>query len=545
MTLTENMTGAIFTRDSKLDWLSLFKLLRMKYLRTNLLVQDLSLINRMRINYKELPTDNLEYLKINQFLEKNYQLDWGNWQFHLKNRMHLNNKSSDNDFSIFFDLVKHLGLDENFYFDLIRNGIEINGNGENSHGEKHFYDLSILPLNLLLGPSVIDYFLPPNDYLISHSTKQSDPYGLIYSKTRAVIGNGEPTPIIDKETNLILGAHKFSNTLLFNIDFYCPVGCSDCYKTRFGTREYITSEKRKKDDFMKFYNHPSLGKLLPPSKSTILNQAKKVVEWMNETQRGGQVRDLILSGGEPFILTNDVIKGLLNELQYAKNLQILRICTGSLFLGLPFRMEDSLLNILSDFSKTTSIRITFQTHLGNIEMFSPESLIAIRKIRQREFTIYTQVPIKNGINFFFDDIDKTINYLAEFGRIQFLSGVEPYMYIVDMHPSTNKFYVPIEPLMMVWGKLVESHDYPGLERPKTLSVLCNEGNIILSGHTLFSSKKIVDKVKDKVTYIIPRVEGRIQWQPYIKEFYTFEEPLLVGVNDNPNSLDILRKEWFK
>jgi L-lysine 2,3-aminomutase len=469
-------------------------------------------------------------------------IDWGDWKFHLNYRIHLNRSSSEADFDLLFKLVPMAKETEATLRRIILEGVETDDD-RNGIVERRFYDLSTLPLNILLGDTVTVYFIPPADYLEPHPTKKADPYGIIRGRSRVKVAKGQPTAVLDEETKLIIGAHKFSHTLLLNIDFYCPIGCSDCYKTRMGTREYLDPELIKEGVKPKIYRHPELGELNPPTRGQVTEQAKRAVRWMNEDPRGQQVYDVIVSGGEPLLMPNETIKGILNEFQNAKNLRIFRICTGALFLGLPFRIDDELLDMLKDFSEATGVRVTIQAHLGNHHMISPEALIAVQKIRQRGIPIYSQIPIKNGVNFFLDDLDKTMEYLVELGRRQVAVGVEPYMFIVDMHPSTNAYYVPIEPLMQVWGMLVESHDYPGLERPRTLSVLFEGGNIILSGHTLFSAKKEVDKENDRVIYRIPRVGALTCWEPQIAEVFEYDEPLIEGVNDDPKSLEKLRTRW--
>ncbi|MFA4016185.1 MAG: hypothetical protein RUDDFDWM_001288 [Candidatus Fervidibacterota bacterium] len=469
-------------------------------------------------------------------------IDWGDWKFHLNHRIHLNRSSSEADFDLLFKLVPIARETKATLRRIILEGVEIEED-KNGVVERRFYDLSILPLNLFLGESVVCYFIPPADYLEPHPTKKADPYGIVRGRSRVKVARGQPTAILDKETRLILGAHKFSHTFLLNIDFYCPIGCSDCYKTRMGTREYLDPQLVKAGFTPKVYRHPELGELNPPSKGQVAEQVKRTVRWMNEDPRGQQVYDVIVSGGEPLLMPNETIKGILNEFQHAKNLRIFRICTGALFLGLPFRIDDELLDMLKDFSEATGVRVTIQAHLGNHHMISPEALIAVQKIRQRGFPIYSQIPIKNGVNFFLDDLDKTMEYLVELGQRQVIVGVEPYMFIVDMHPSTNAYYVPIEPLMQVWGMLVESHDYPGLERPRTLSVLFEGGNIILSGHTLFSARKEVDRENDRVIYRIPRVCAQTGWESQIAEIFEYDEPLIEGVNDDPESLERLKTRW--
>ena len=184
--------------------------------------------------------------------------------------------------------------------------------------------------------------------------------------------------------------------------------------------------------------------------------------------------------------------------------------------------------------------MTFNAHLSNHYQITPEALQAVRRIRQRGFAIYSQVPVQEGVNFFREDLGKTMEYLVEMGRRQAVAGIEPYKLIVDMHPRTQKRYVPLELLLRIWSRLGESHDYPELERPKTLTILCEQGNLILSGHILACMEKNVDKEKGAVIYKIPTVYSLHAKNPCMERTFTYAEPLISGYNDDPKSLDRIR-----
>lgn len=149
--------------------------------------------------------------------------------------------------------------------------------------------------------------------------------------------------------------------------------------------------------------------------------------------------------------------------------------------------------------------VTFQAHLSNHFQISPEAVMAIKKISDWGFKIYSQIPIREGINFFSTNIEKTIHFLTYLVKTQFLVGVEPYKFIVDMHPRTLEYYVPIEMVVKVFGALFDSHTIPELERPKTLSLLTKQGNLILSWHSLFTMRKTINHQDRIVKYRIPKV----------------------------------------
>jgi L-lysine 2,3-aminomutase len=516
--------------------------LRSEFLAANLGAYERHLLELCDVTIPTMPGNSRTDIAAFERIKEAKSISWADQSFHLKYRIHLNCSAPLEDFAFLSELLPETREAEPALRDLVLNGVEVHDN--NGTSERRCYDLSILPLNLLLDESVIRCFIPPADYLKPHPTKKADPYGIITGKSRARIGGGKPAVIADGRTKLVLGAHKFSNTLLFDVDFCCPIGCSDCYKTRMGTRESLAPELVRAGTRLKLYHHPLLGYLVPPIESRVVEQARDAVRWMIGDPRGRQVYDVILSGGEPLLMSNETIKAVLDEFRVARNLRVLRVCTGTLFMGLPFRIDDALLDILGDFSEGTGVRVTIQAHLGNYHMITPEAMMAVRKIRQHGLSIYSQIPIKNGVNFFLDDIDRTMESVIELGRRQLITAVEPYMFVVDMHPSTNAYYVPIEPLMQVWGALVESHDYPGLERPRTLSVLFEGGNIILSGHALFSAEKEVDRANDRVIYTLPRIAPGKEWKATVAESFVYDEPLMPGVNDDPRSLDDLRRGWF-
>ena len=371
------------------------------------------------------------------------------------------------------------------------------------------YVFSMLPLNAVLPEEVLTNFVPGCDYFDEHpSVNPEDPYGLFTGEARITGRHGR-----------YLASRKFRHSALMPITSFCPVGCASCY------RGYYTRETRENGSL-------SIGK------GTIHEQAAELVEWLNMHP---EVYDVIITGGEPLMVGNVVLKEIFDNFRGAEHLNIARICTGAIFQGMPFSIDDELLNMLGEFSYETGKRVTFQAHLSNHWQITPEALQAVRRIKKMGFGIYSQVPIKEGVNFFRENLDKTMYYLTELGRRQAVAGVEPYKLIMDIHPRTQKGCVPLELMLKVWSRVGESHDYPELERPKTLSILCPEGNIILSGYTLANMRKEVDRGKGMVIYRIPAVYQLSAGEPRMERMFTYGEPLMPGYNDDSGSLDMIRR----
>ncbi|MBI5148745.1 4Fe-4S cluster-binding domain-containing protein [Candidatus Pacearchaeota archaeon] len=469
--------------------LDLFNFMRQEYLKQALTDELKSYIKSVGT---EMPLSDLTEKDKNQLREliKKRKLNWEDITFHLRYRI--------TNFSDLFNITRTK-----------------NGKDAKESIKKGFL-ISLLPLNMVLPAEVRKKFIPEADYFTRYSTSNPDPYGLFTKKTK----------ILDKKTKKYLASRKFPHSALMNIIDICPIGCVGCYKSAIGTRE------RKREI--------NLGLALNPER--VIKQTKMFVEWLNKNPT---VYDIILSGGEPLMYGNPVIKEMFKIFKKAKYLRIIRICTAVIFMGLPFRINNKLLETLQKFSEETGIRITFNTHLSNHYQITPEALIAVHKIKKAGFNIYSQVPIQEGINFFRDDQFKTIKFWVELGKRQVVAGVEPYKFIVDMHPRTQKRYVPFEELLKVWSIVEDSHDYPELQRPRTLSILSAEGNIILSDSDLFATKKQVDKKSKIVRYTIPTIFSGEAGKLKIERINTFIEPLIKGVNDYPDSLYRLRQAFFK
>ena len=120
-----------------------------------------------------------------------------------------------------------------------------------------------------------------------------------------------------------------------NITSACPIGCVSCYKGEF------TRVRGRK-----FYTNLS---------KAVNVQSKLLVEHLNKHP---EIKLVVVSGGEPLLLSNEGIKKMLNYFEKARHLAEFRICTGTIFQGLPFRINDELLDSLWNFENRLGIKVT-------------------------------------------------------------------------------------------------------------------------------------------------------------------------------------------
>jgi len=464
-----------------LDVITFFKYLRFLYLRKNIrgkINTHLEEILGSEEFAPEIKPGSEKEGKLRRFISKN-KLDWGNIDFHLNYRL----TSAEE----LLDILKI--------------------NGGLKKVIKRGYAMSIMPLNIVTeNPELLNKFIPKGDFFTEHYAKHRDPYA-IFSEKAKIVKKGH-----------YLASQKFKRSILMNITSACPIGCVSCYKGEF------TRVRGRK-----FYTNLS---------KAVNVQSKLLVEHLNKHP---EIKLVVVSGGEPLLLSNEGIKKMLNYFERARHLAEFRICTGTIFQGLPFRIDDELLDALWEFENRLGIKVTFSAHLSHPAQFTPEALIAISKITRRGFPINTQVPLQGGVNIFINDFKKTMNTLYKLAELQGINGCRPYKYILDMNVGSLEYSVPLEFMLKVLAELKYRIDHPWPEtwQPVSYTILCKEGNVLLSPHMLLCMNKKISKYKNAVEYYLPVPAGEGRWK-----IIKYAEPLLEGCNDDPNSLKSLDEKYI-
>jgi L-lysine 2,3-aminomutase len=382
------------------------------------------------------------------------------------------------------------------------------------------YDLSILPLNFLLPKEVLAKYIPAENYA---EFRQLDPYGLF-------IPTAKITAVVDGKS-MYLCSRKFKDVVLVNIHANCPIGCAGCYKG-FYTRE----------------GHV-IGEGLETNGVTLATVGVQMYELVKFLNKNPDIKAIVISGGEPLMAQNSYLGMALEQLRNAKYLSVIRICTGTIFQGLQPRIDDNLVQLLKDFGDETGKAVKFNAHIANHFQITPEALMAANRLINNGFTIHSQLPIQEGVSFFLDNPTKSLDFLRVLGSMQNALNIEPYKYILDMNPG-SKFYVSLEPFLKVLSKLEDRPDKPAagtgeyigysdLVMPRVINVLYKGGNIRLNQNLLFAMEKRIDSERKRVAYYIPsNITDR-----GAETIFRYEEPLVEGINDNPESLNEIKRNY--
>lgn len=118
------------------------------------------------------------------------------------------------------------------------------------------------------------------------------------------------------------------------------------------------------------------------SKNTMLN----AIEWISENRN---IKEVLVTGGDPLILSDDIIDWLLSQLSYIEHIDRIRIGTRVL-VTLPFRVTDRLVKILGRYNKLGEKELCIVTHFEHPTEMTYDSLDAINEIKKCGISIYNQ-----------------------------------------------------------------------------------------------------------------------------------------------------------
>lgn len=204
--------------------------------------------------------------------------------------------------------------------------------------------------------------------------------------------------------------HRYPDRVLFLTTSQCGMYC------RFCTR------KRKVGDSSKISMRG-------------LESAFKYIEEHKE------IRDVILSGGDPLMLTDAMLEKILQRLRQIPHVEIIRLGT-RMPVVLPHRITPKLVRMLKKYHP-----IYVNTHFNHPWEITPESKRACELLADAGIPIGNQTVLMKGVN---DDPE----VIKELFRKLLLIRVRPYyLYQADLTKGANHFRTPIKVGLEIMDKL--------------------------------------------------------------------------------------------
>ncbi len=112
----------------------------------------------------------------------------------------------------------------------------------------------------------------------------------------------------------------------------------------------------------------------------------RTIEWIDTNHN---ISEVLVTGGDPLILSNNIMDELLSKLSEIDHVDRIRIGT-RVPVVLPQRITDSLIDVLSKYHELGTREICLVTHFEHPTEITPSVLWAINKIKSAKINIYNQ-----------------------------------------------------------------------------------------------------------------------------------------------------------
>ncbi len=249
--------------------------------------------------------------------------------------------------------------------------------------------------------SLSSYYLS----LIDSSNYQNDP---VFKQSVAnineltVLKTDMEDPLSEDTDSPVEGiTHRYPDRVLFHVSNVCSMYCRHC------------TRKRKVGDVDSIPNR---------------EQLEKGLEYIRNTP---QVRDVLLSGGDPLMLSDTLLDWLLSEVSSIPHVEVVRIGT-RMPVVLPYRITDELIDILKKYQP-----LWINTHFNHPREITSSSKRALAKLADAGFPLGNQSVL-------LADVNDCPRIMKELVHKLVRNRVRPYyMYQCDLSEGLSHFRTPV------------------------------------------------------------------------------------------------------
>jgi lysine 2,3-aminomutase len=196
--------------------------------------------------------------------------------------------------------------------------------------------------------------------------------------------------------------HRYPDRVLFLLTRKCAMYCRHC------TRRRVVGE----EDF-------SIG-------GKTLDKALKYIK------DNPVIRDVLLSGGDPFVMSEAFLENIISKLRDIPHVEIIRIGTRTPVV-LPMRINDDLIDMLKKYQP-----IWINTHFNHPKEITRDSIKACEKIVDAGIPLGNQSVLLRGVN---DSTDILKELFLKLVKMR----VRPYyLYQCDLAQGIGHFRTPVE-----------------------------------------------------------------------------------------------------
>ncbi len=194
-----------------------------------------------------------------------------------------------------------------------------------------------------------------------------------------------------------------------------------------------------------------IEEVLSPEALAPLSKLEEALEWFQEHPL---VSEVLITGGDPMLLSNDRIHRLLSRVAEIEHVKRVRLGT-RLPVVLPMRFDDELVDILEEFNDPSRQELCIATHFEHPYEVTPESMSCVHRVRHAGLSVYNQqvFTMENSRRF------ETVALRLMLKQI----GVDPYYtFNTKGKEETDWYRVPIARILQ--ERKEEARMTPGLAR---------------------------------------------------------------------------------
>ncbi len=209
-------------------------------------------------------------------------------------------------------------------------------------------------------------------------------------------------PLHEDEDSPVPGlTHRYPDRVLFLITDMCAMYCRHCTRRRFAGQK---------------------------DASTPTERIDKCIDYIARTP---QVRDVLLSGGDALLMSDDKIEYILKRLREIPHVEIIRFGTRTPVV-MPQRITDDFVNMVKKYHP-----IWLNTHFNHPNEITPEAAEACAKLANAGVPLGNQSVLLRGINDCTHIMKKLVQELVKI-------RVRPYyIYVCDQSMGISHFRTPV------------------------------------------------------------------------------------------------------
>lgn len=286
---------------------------------------------------------------------------------------------------------------------------ETTGQGRTLRTARALREAGLLPPEAEAGAAAVAarYAVSVTDHVagLIDAADPADPIGLQYLPDAAelVTAPGElDDPTADGPFTPVRGVvHRYPDRALLKPLLACPVYCRFCFR-----REVVGPD----------------GGLLTEA------ELEAALTWFEGTPA---VREVVLTGGDPFMLSARRLGGILARLGAVPHIETLRVHT-RVPVADPGRVDDALVGALRGAGKPVYVAV----HANHAREFSGAALAALARLADAGVVLLGQSVLLRGVN-------DSAGALEDLVRAMVRARVRPYyLHALDPAPGVSRFAVP-------------------------------------------------------------------------------------------------------